>query len=743
MAQNLCSEKYDLHLGLITQSSVQPGNLPPAVTVHCLGATRVRTAALPLFRLIRRLRPQIILSGMFHLNFLVLLLRPLFPRPVQVFVRQNGTVSASLSFGDLPAYTRLLYRLLYRRADRILCQSNAMATDLILHTGVLPKRVSVLPNPVDVEQIRSSVRQGNSLFAGPGPHLLAVGRLSTEKGFDLLLRAFATLRLHLPTADLVIAGTGPEESPLKKLSRALNLEPAVLFAGYIPDPSDYFPGATAFVLPSRHEGLPNALLEAASAGLPIIALPASGGLTDLLADQPGAWLAPEICAESLAATLLIALQQLSPNQRFDHHFMAPFQLQRAVGAYEELIDAVLPTPLPNANSTPLPLKHIALVIPSLDRIAGAEQQTILLAAGLQQRGWRVSVVALSGQAGPAADSLTAQGVQFLTLGMRKGLVDPRGWIRFHRWIKHEKPDIVHAHLPHAAWFARWSRLASPLRVQLDTLHSSSTGSLGRHLGYRLSNWLPDRVTAVSQAVADSHRAARMVLQRTLVVLPNGVEVHTHQIDAASRSALRREAGLEDVFLWFAAGRLESVKDYPTLLSAMHRLPESAHLVIAGAGPLEAELRRMAQQLGVDHRIRFLGFEPNVRRWMHAADGFVLSSRWEGLPMALLEAAACALPSVATDVPGTREVIVANQTGLLAAAGNVPALAQAMTRLMQTPPEQRSAMGNSARQHITQSFSLGSVLDRWESLYNSLLAANPEPSRWPRRQPRAPNAHWQL
>jgi glycosyltransferase involved in cell wall biosynthesis len=200
-------------------------------------------------------------------------------------------------------------------------------------------------------------------------------------------------------------------------------------------------------------------------------------------------------------------------------------------------------------------------------------------------------------------------------------------------------------------------------------------------------------------------------------------------DEAVRAAVRRELGLSDEFLWFAAGRLEAVKDYRTLLSALAQMPGPPRLVIAGSGPLEGELRRLTSELGLESRVRFLGFEPNVRRWMQVADGFVLSSRWEGLPMGLLEAGACALPAVATDVPGTREVIVDGQTGSLCVAGGALALAGAMTRMMQMPSEERNAMGERARQRITEQFSLDVVLDRWEALYASLLAASPRPRHW--------------
>lgn len=372
---------------------------------------------------------------------------------------------------------------------------------------------------------------------------------------------------------------------------------------------------------------------------------------------------------------------------------------------------------------------IAFVVPTLDRIGGAERQVMLLAKGLQRRGWQVSVVALSGTGENAAAELIATGVDFYSLQMRKGLADPRGWIRFHHWLRREAPGVVHAHLPHAAWLARWSRLAAPVRVLVDTLHSSSTGTIGRRLGYRASAWLPDRVTAVSQAVADAHRAATMVRPNRFSILPNGVDAEAWQPDAAARATLRHELSLDREFLWLTAGRLDPVKDYPTLLRAMVGVFEQARLVIAGGGPLESELRNLSKQLGLESRVRFLGFEPDVRRWMQAADGFVLSSRWEGLPMALLEAAACALPAVATDVPGTREAVAHGNTGILVRPGNDLALQAGMTKLMQTAPGERTQMGHRARQRVIDRFSLEFVLNRWESLYSELLEQNRRPIHW--------------
>jgi len=341
LAAGLSCEKYELHLALITQSAPPAGQFPPGVTLHPLGARRVRSAGPRLLRLIQSLRPQLIVSGMFHLNFLVLLLRPFFPASTRVLVRQNGTVSASLALDRLPFYTRLLYRFLYPRADRVICQSAAMARDLAGMLTIPESRLCVLPNPVDVDAIRASLEGAPNLWHGPGPHLLAVGRLSREKGFDLLLEALPVVRKQIPAADLVIAGAGPEEANLKVRCQDLHLESAVRFVGQIDKPYALFPGASAFVLSSRHEGMPNALLEAAAGGLPIVALPASGGVADLLHGRPGVWLAKEISAAALSQTLLEALAAIRPGERFPHSFLDTFRTDRALREWEDLFDAVL------------------------------------------------------------------------------------------------------------------------------------------------------------------------------------------------------------------------------------------------------------------------------------------------------------------------------------------------------------------------------------------------------------------
>ncbi len=341
LAQNLSPQKYEIHLGLATQSIPEQNGFPPWVTVHALGASRVRKSAWKLLHLVWRIRPAVILSGMAHLNLLVLMLRPLFRPRTHVLVRQNGALSATLSVSANPHLARRLYAAGYRHADRVICQTHSMGEELRRELGVDPARLVVLPNPVDLQGIRASTARTNSVQRSPNHRLLALARLAPEKGIDLLLEAFARVQHKFPNIQLEIGGSGRCESTLKSQCKMLAIAGQVKFLGNVVSPAERFRSASAFVLSSRHEGLPNALLEAAAAGLPIIALPASPGLVDLLREQPGVWLASDISADALEQTLCRALSSLHPGQRFDHSWIEQFDLSKAIAAYEDVIDQVL------------------------------------------------------------------------------------------------------------------------------------------------------------------------------------------------------------------------------------------------------------------------------------------------------------------------------------------------------------------------------------------------------------------
>ncbi|WP_420236317.1 glycosyltransferase [Telmatobacter bradus] len=374
------------------------------------------------------------------------------------------------------------------------------------------------------------------------------------------------------------------------------------------------------------------------------------------------------------------------------------------------------------------MNHIAFLIPGIDRVGGAERQALLLARGMRRRGWRVSLIALTGSGGTAGWSLMDAGVDFYTLEMRKGVADPRGWIRLLRWLRTHRPDVVHAHLPHATWMARWSHAALPWLHMVDTLHSSSTGSWLRHLGYRLSDWLAGRVTAVSEPVAQAHLARELVNPNKISIVPNGIDTRYFRPDESARRVLRMRLGLDDDFLFVATGRLEEVKNYPLMLAAMARMKEPARLLIVGEGSQQQAIEEQIRVLGLRDRVEMVGFSEDVRSYLQAADGFLLTSHWEGLPMGVLEAASCGLPTVAVDVPGLRDAIRHGVTGWLNPSADPELLAASMSSLVRLPLAMRRTMGQHARQFVTERYGIESVLDRWETLYR--LCQLPHPALVP-------------
>jgi glycosyltransferase involved in cell wall biosynthesis len=185
------------------------------------------------------------------------------------------------------------------------------------------------------------------------------------------------------------------------------------------------------------------------------------------------------------------------------------------------------------------------------------------------------------------------------------------------------------------------------------------------------------------------------------------------------------------FLWLAIGRLLDQKDYPTLLQAFQPLAsDRARLLIAGRGPLLEELQQRTQQLGIAGQVEFLGVRHDIAALLASADGFVLSSAWEGMPNVVMEALAAAKPVVATEVGGVAELVEAGQSGFLVPPGDPAALAAGMRLLMSLPEEQRNQMGLRGRQRMVTRYSLEAMADRWLALYRELLgsrAVNPAAS----------------
>jgi glycosyltransferase involved in cell wall biosynthesis len=371
---------------------------------------------------------------------------------------------------------------------------------------------------------------------------------------------------------------------------------------------------------------------------------------------------------------------------------------------------------------PVGNKRLLFLITSL-QYGGADAQVAALAKGLLQRGWGVAVVCMVAPVA-FADDLRASGIPVHSLDMPRGIPHPGAIVKFAQIIREWKPDVVHSHMVHANLLARATRLFTPMPMLICTAHNlreeSEKGGGTRHkeILYRLTDALADHTTIISEAAYERYVAVGAAPRRKISVVPNGVDTERFAPSAEKRQRVRAEFGFGDEFVWMAVGRLVVQKDFPNLLRAFAQLRDKKSiLLIAGNGVLGDELRAYAGELGIADRVRFAGVRPDISGWYNAADAYVMSSIFEGLSIALLEAAASGLPFVVTDVGGNREIVLDGVNGYLVPSRDSAALGAAMQRLVDLPEDGLREFRQASRNHCTERYSMHKIIREWEGIYD--------------------------
>jgi glycosyltransferase involved in cell wall biosynthesis len=364
--------------------------------------------------------------------------------------------------------------------------------------------------------------------------------------------------------------------------------------------------------------------------------------------------------------------------------------------------------------------RIVYVLNSL-AVGGTERQVLALADRMSVRGHAVALVVL--RAAEPGDFKTE--IVVVRLDMRKTawsfVAGLRSGVMFLRAFR---PDVVHSHNFHGNVLTRLMRAIYPAPEVISTIHNVYEGAWPRMLAYRLTDGLSSVTTAVCTAAAERYVRLKAVPGRKCVVLANGIEVAEFVPDARRRAAMREQMGANDEFVWLAIGRMTAAKDFPNLMQAFGKvwssLPTTQLWMAGGIGMGEGKPSYSAfcAPHGVMDCVRRLGVRDDIPALLDAADGFVLSSAWEGMPLALGEAMAMEKPVVATDVGGVRELV--GEAGLIVAAKDFEALADGMLSVMRRSSEDREVMGRAARNRISRNFSMDAKADEWESLYRSVI-----------------------
>ena len=294
---------------------------------------RIRHSLKPILKEIRNRKPDIVFSGFGEVNAYLALFIKFFPK-IKFIARETNVVSKHVTRREI----RFFYKF-YNNYNKIICQSDDMQNDLIENFKIKKEKLIKINNPVDFEFIdeKLAISEKPKSFKDDFKNIVAVGNLSSRKGFDNLLKVFSQLKNEKIL--LHILGDGRDKELLHQMKNDLNLE-NVLFHGQQKNPYQFLKFADLFILSSRYEGFPNVLLEAGACGTYSLANNCPGGITEII--QPG--INGEISNiekhEEFADKILSIIKETYDSEAIKNSISSRFSKDFILKKYENLFDNI-------------------------------------------------------------------------------------------------------------------------------------------------------------------------------------------------------------------------------------------------------------------------------------------------------------------------------------------------------------------------------------------------------------------
>ncbi len=337
--------------------------------------------------------------------------------------------------------------------------------------------------------------------------------------------------------------------------------------------------------------------------------------------------------------------------------------------------------------------------------------------------------------GDIAEKIEALDIDVQSLGMRRGIPDPRGIWNLRGLIREIRPNIVQTWMYHADLIGGLAaKGAGKIPVIWNIRHSNLDSKDNKKITFwtakacaLLSGVIPENIVCCSEASRRVH--SEIGYQRNkMLIIPNGFDLEIFGPNKDARDVLRAELGIgRDALLVGMAARFNPQKDHYTLIQAVSILKKQGLqfcIILCGKDINwdNAQLKNWIKEAELEDRFFLLGPRNDMPSITAALDIAVLSSaHGEGLPNVLGEAMACAVPCVATNVGDAAELV--SNTGRVVPPRNPKALAEAMSELLDMKPEDRAILSERARKRVEDKFELGRIVDRYEKLYKGTLGIN--------------------
>lgn len=314
---------YSVDLILCNAEGPYLKKLPITVNVIDLKHRKVSRCLVPLIKYIKKENPDVMLSTLDHACVVAVMAKLISRTKMPIFVRESTSPSEDMKQGDNSAFSkiiRIMARFSFKKASRLIAVSKGVKKDMVCFYNINPDKIEVIYNPVVTTELLEDAKivPLHPFYKSEEiPVVLGVGRLSKEKDFSTLVRAFSLVREQL-NARLVILGEGVERDSLEKLIRSLNLQDDVSLPGFVDNPCSYMSFSSVFVLSSLYEGLPNTLIQAMAVGTPIISTNCKYGPSEILEDGKFGRLVQVGDHKEMAIAIISALKEKSKNENWSN-----------------------------------------------------------------------------------------------------------------------------------------------------------------------------------------------------------------------------------------------------------------------------------------------------------------------------------------------------------------------------------------------------------------------------------------
>lgn len=352
--------------------------------------------------------------------------------------------------------------------------------------------------------------------------------------------------------------------------------------------------------------------------------------------------------------------------------------------------------------------NILYVITGLG-LGGAEKVVCDLADQMILKGHDVKIVYLTGSV--LVKPISSR-VELLPLHLNAASNVFSASRNYKKIISDFSPDVIHSHMIHANIFARLNHLSFKYIRLICTAHNSNEGGRMRMLAYKLTNFLSNLNTNVSQEASKSLISKGAFNKNNLITVYNGIDLNKFNFFNKDKNS--------NELIFLSVGRFNKQKDYPNLFKAIsslkNKINKEVKFYIAGDGELRPQLEQLIVDLGIANNVVLLGKRSDIPSLLNKADYFILSSRHEGLPTVVIEAMACGTFVIATDCGGSAEIM--GDTGILVPPQNSEALAQALNQAVNKTALEIQENNLKARQRVEELFSLEKSVENWLKIYRN-------------------------